>query len=832
MSDQPLESTPENLRLLEAKVSDLERTIASLTHESEVRYGALIENIPNCVIAIVDEDLRFVFAGGKGLEAVGLRPRDLVGKHLRDLLSPEQMDLVGPRLRAAFDGEVANFEIAYRPDVIFASTAAPLREGQGHIARVITHSINITNRRLADLRIQRLNRTYAVMSGINELMVRERNPKAILDGACRIALEAGGFRAAWICLTEKTSDALQIAASAGMDSATMEIVKEFIGAEHPCRFTMVAVREGVHAVCNDIEHDPGAEQWRDAALQRRYRSMVSLPLRNSGKFTGAFNLYSEEKGFFDREELRLLDDLAADISFALEACENETERQKATERLSLLIENVSDIITVINNQGVIRFQSPSVSKVLGYSPDEMVGIPAFEFIHPDDATVTAAAIERCVSQPDIPVAVEYRLRHKDGEWRFLQSVGRSAPGLSEEGFIVVTSRDVTEKRQLEEQLRQSQKMEAIGQLAGGVAHDFNNILAAMLMRSELIADAPGASDEIRHGMREIRNAAERAANLTRQLLLFSRRQMMQPRPIDLNDIVTSLTQLLQRIIGEDVQLQLHLNPTPLIARADPGMLDQVLLNLAVNARDAMPSGGTVLIETLAKTVHEKLVRLHGDANPGRYVGFSVSDTGGGIAPEILPRIFEPFFTTKEAGKGTGLGLATVFGIVKQHNGWLDVRSEPGQGSCFQIFIPATDSDPTQGTTPSATAARGSEGILLVEDEGSVRALSRVILKRHGYTVFEAANGPEALEVWRKNAANIALLFTDLVMPMGMTGLQLAQELRKERPDLRVVFASGYSSEIAGREASFRLGENFLQKPFSQNELLSAVRRRLDSPVNL
>ncbi len=304
---------------------------------------------------------------------------------------------------------------------------------------------------------------------------------------------------------------------------------------------------------------------------------------------------------------------------------------------------------------------------------------------------------------------------------------------------------------------------------------------------------------------------------------------MQPRDLDLNEAVTSLAKMLQRIIGEDVYLQLHLHPAPLMIRADAGMLDQVLVNLAVNARDAMPEGGRLRIETLEETVDENAARLNPDAIPGRYASLSVIDSGSGIPAEVLPRIFEPFFTTKGPGKGTGLGLATVFGIVKQHQGWIKVRSEPGEGTHFQIFLPASAATAAELAQAAARPQPrgGTETILLAEDDLSVRRLIRMTLERYGYHVLEAVNGVEAIALWQKYRGVVALLLTDLVMPAGMSGQQLARQIQVEKPDLKVVYISGYSAEIAGRTLQLRSGENFVQKPFAPDQLLETIRRSLD-----
>ena len=395
------------------------------------------------------------------------------------------------------------------------------------------------------------------------------------------------------------------------------------------------------------------------------------------------------------------------------------------------------------------------------------------------------------------------------------------------GAVHIVS-DITKQKLLEEQLRQSQKMEAIGHLAGGVAHDFNNILAALLMQNDLIGMVENLPEEVAEGLKQIRADTERAAHLVRQLLLFSRRQTMQSLQLDLNEVVTNLVKMLQRIIVEDIQLQLCFHPTPLLTQADVGMIEQVLLNLSVNARDAMPQGGVLRIETAAVTVDEKFVLTHPEAASGRYVCMSVSDTGSGILPEVLPQIFEPFFTTKEVGKGTGLGLATVFGIVKQHQGWIAVDNRPGEGVTFRIHLPASASpQETVGVPAPARPAGGTETILWVEDDAGVRAPTQKILERSGYHVLMAANGLEALQLWQQHRKTIALLLTDLKMPAGLSGPDLARQLQADEPQLKVIYTSGYSADFAGEGLSLHNNENFLQKPFTPIQLLGTIRKQLD-----
>jgi len=392
-----------------------------------------------------------------------------------------------------------------------------------------------------------------------------------------------------------------------------------------------------------------------------------------------------------------------------------------------------------------------------------------------------------------------------------------------------TFRDLTERRILEAQLRQAQKMDAIGRLAGGVAHDFNNILALILLQAGQLRLDTSLTPEQLEAIRDIETAAQRAASLTRQLLLFSRKQTLQLLNQDLNETVTELARMLERVLGEDIQMQFQYDPHPLPVNADPGMLDQILMNLTVNARDAMPAGGRLIIKTFAAKLDEEQAAQIPRARPGCFVGLSVSDNGCGIPPENLPRIFEPFFTTKPIGQGTGLGLATVFGIVQQHQGWINVFSEFGQGTTFEIYLPR-QVDPAARPPeppPSASLQNGHETLLVVEDEPSLRALVRAVLSRLGYHVLTAASGVEAREVWNRHRGQIQLLITDMVMPEGISGPELARWLRQKYPELKVIFTSGYSVDFDRRELQLEEGVNFLGKPFKTAHLAQTIRNCLD-----
>jgi len=503
------------------------------------------------------------------------------------------------------------------------------------------------------------------------------------------------------------------------------------------------------------------------------------------------------------------------------------------ELFRLITENAMDMIAVVDLEWRRLYNSPAYTRILGYTDEDLVGTPYFDQIHPDDRYAAEQAVKESTGTAQVR-AIQYRMKHKDGSWHVIES-GASAivnPQGKVERYVIV-NRDVSEQRQLEEKFRQAQKMEAVGRLSGGVAHDFNNLLGVIIGYAEFLQESLQPDNGLRGSVDEILKAGKRAASLTRQLLAFSRQQVLDPKVIDLNSVVSDMDKMLRRLIGEDIELSTTLGGDRGRIKADQGQLEQVLLNLVVNARDAMPTGGKLQINTENMVMDEAFVRRYPyPVQPGPYVCLTVTDNGVGMDVETKARAFEPFFTTKEKGKGTGLGLSTVYGVVKQSGGYIDIYSSPGAGTSFKIYLPrVAEAVKAEGPSRETTSFTGTETILLAEDEASLRTLTRTTLELCGYKVLEAKDGIEALEVSDRHTGPIDLLLTDMVMP-GMGGRALAQELTRRRPEIHLAYMSGYTGQAVGSQGPVDPGSVFLMKPFTRELLTRKIREALDQSVAL
>lgn len=514
----------------------------------------------------------------------------------------------------------------------------------------------------------------------------------------------------------------------------------------------------------------------------------------------------------------------------------EERLRESEERFRALVQNSSDIIVVLDRDGIIEYVSPSVERVLGIPVSHFEGMDPFQFLHPEDRDATHSRLLEAIRQPGVPLLHEFRISDKNGVWVSLETVTTCLFDVPSVRGVVINARDVSERKRLEGQFRQAQKMEAVGQLAGGIAHDFNNLLTGMQGYTALVLDRLNsdmslderARQSLLSDLDEVDRASQRAAALTRQLLAFGRKQVLQPVVLDLNDLVSGIQNMLQRLIGENIELRACLAPGLGRVMADPVQIEQVIMNLAINARDAMPQGGKLTIETADVELDKNYVRGHPGGSSGPHVMLAVSDTGVGMDEQVQAHLFEPFFTTKDVGKGTGLGLATVYGIVKQSGGTVWVYSEVGHGTTFKVYLPRLDHATSPAVQPSLESRmpHGEETVLLVEDEDIVRRLAKRILERQGYRVLDMASPREAIEASRLDAEAFDLIVTDVVMP-GMSGQDLVNELSSIRPGIRVLFISGYTDEAIAEHGVLDPGVHFVQKPFTPEQLASAVRKALD-----
>jgi PAS domain S-box-containing protein len=541
-----------------------------------------------------------------------------------------------------------------------------------------------------------------------------------------------------------------------------------------------------------------------------------------------FSLRAEKAG---SDEVGLLVDAFNTMIGRIEKANAELSESEV--RFRTLVDRAVDAFYLFDPDGRVVDVNQRACDSLGYTRDEVLALSIRDIECVDDAHVLSSASLWMALETPAAVTTESAHRRKDGavfpvEMRLglLEIGGRRR--------IMGLARDISERREseaergkLEAQLRQAQKMEAIGALAGGVAHDFNNILTAIIGYASLMLQKMKPEDAQHHNLEQILTAAERAAVLTRSLLAFSRKQIVELKPVDVNEMIRQVQKMLWRLIGEDINFTVTCDPASLTVEADRGQLEQVLMNLVTNARDAMPRGGTLRITTSSQVIDERNKAMHNIASLGMYAYITVSDSGTGMEKETLEHIFEPFFTTKEVGKGTGLGLSIVYGIIKKHNGFINVYSEPGKGTSFKIYLPLKPSLEREiHAAPALSLPRGTETLLLAEDDAAVRQMAKSTLEEFGYTVLEACDGAQAVEVFQQNRDRIHLVLSDLIMPK-MNGWEAYAAIRKIRPDIKVVFSSGYTADIIAQKGSLDAGVSFLSKPMNPSELLRKIRDALD-----
>jgi PAS domain S-box-containing protein len=570
--------------------------------------------------------------------------------------------------------------------------------------------------------------------------------------------------------------------------------------------------------------DQLAEQGEVELVGTASPSWLGVPLRTPSATIGVLVVqhYEDERAYTERD-LEFLASVGGQIAMAIERKRVETAQRESEARLRVLIEQLPAVLWTVDND--LRFTSSLGAGLarMGLKPNEVVGMSLPDYFQTtDQGFMPIAAHRRAIAGEPVTFHIE---------WAGGSYACHAEPLRAEDGRVqgaICMALDITDRKHLEAQLRQAQKMEAVGRLAGGIAHDFNNLLMVIQGYTELLLERLGVNDPLRRNADQIREASERAASLTRQLLAFSRKQVLAPKVLNMRIVVADMEKMLRRLIGEDVELATLTPPGLWNVKADRSQVEQVILNLAVNARDAMPRGGKLTIETANVELDNSYSHHQAVVAPGRYVMLAVADTGCGMDAETQAHVFEPFFTTKEKGKGTGLGLATVYGVVKQSGGYVWVYSEPGHGTTFKVYLPRVEE--SVGVEEKAAEAeapqRGSETILLVEDEKGVRELAREYLVQNGYTVLDAENGARALEIARGHDGPIHLMLTDVVM-QGLSGRELAEKAAKIRPDMKVLFMSGYTDQAVIHHGLLSADTVLLQKPFTLNALATKLRATLD-----
>ena len=807
------------------------------------RFYAILSNLYSGVLLVTDEGkIEFVNQAFCNFFCPEDAPDALMGLNAIDMV--EKIMQVSPRPDESFariqkivdEGKlVLGEEIPLKTGKVLLRDFVPLTVDGKSYGKLWVHT-DITENKQTEVRIRRLNRVYSVLSDINETIVRMKDSQAMLEAACRIAVEKGKFRMAWIGMADPATEVLIPIASSGAAEDYLKRVR--IDFQDPKTATGPAARcfhSGEHQFCNDIEHE-FYRPWKDYALQLGYRSLASFPLRCENQIVGVFNLYASELGFFDEEEAKLLDEMAMDISFALEVNLHEKDRVKKEEELrwrtaffEAQVDSSLDGVLVVDREGGKILQNQRMI--------ELMQIPKEIAEDPDDVR-QREFVRTIVKAPDhFSEKVDYLNSHPDevsrDEVELLNGTifdRYSAPvrdQLNNYYGRIWTFRDITEQRQLEEQFRQSQKMEAVGQLTGGIAHDFNNLLTVIMGCSEFIGEEAKENPRLSKMAKMILEAAQRGADLTHRMLAFARRQALQPKPVDINRMFVNMESFLRRTLSADIDLEVIQSKEDCTALVDLTQLESALLNLCVNARDAMPEGGKLIVETGIVTLDSSYAEQNADVTPGQYILIAVSDTGCGISRENLSRVFDPFFTTKEVGKGTGLGLSMVYGFAKQSHGHVKIYSEPGQGTSVKLYLPQADPEcePSNQEATLIANLQGSEVILLVEDNAPVREFAKSQLLYLGYRVLEAANSKDALAVLRRHQ-DIDLLFTDVVMPGGLNGRELALEARKIYPSLKVLFCSGYAESAVLHLGLLDEHVQLLNKPYSRLQLARKIREML------
>ncbi len=947
--------------LYEKEVRIARESAEQALRESEDRYRMLFNNSMDAVMLTLPEG-RILSANPAACEMFGRTEEEICAIGRNGLVAPDDPRLAKFLEERERTGRMSGELLFIRKDGSrFPGEASSLsfKDSQGALrTSMVIH--DITDRKQKEEELGKLNRTLQAKSRSSLAMMRATDEQSYLSEVCRSIVEDCGHALVWIGFANDDAQrTVSPVAHAGLEDGYLESMKiTWADTERGRGPVGTAIRTGKPVEFRSTTVDARFAPWREEALKRGYAAIVSIPLQTEEKTFGALNIYSRQQDPFSGDEVRLLSDLAADLSYGIAAIRLRTAQRLAEDALRASEEKYRHLVENLGKEyffyqhdtnGVITYVSPSVAAMLGYVPQEIAshyseyltenpvnrevaqytdlslrGIQqppyAVEVLHQDGSVRWLEVSEfPLLDQSGNVVAVEGIARDiterrgaeealRDSEKRYRQMVDSALVGIYrstgngeflfvndalarifeygsagemlsshvqirykrpgdrasfldllsekkrilsyevdvptkngklrtivisavlEAGFISGMVIDITEQKKLEAQLRHSQKMEAVGSLAGGIAHDFNNILNVIIGYGSMVLGSLAANGPAQDKMREVLAAADRATSLTKRLLSFSRKDVAELKQIRVSDVVLNMERMLARIIGEDIDFRTDIQDQEAVILADMSQLEQVLMNLAANARDAMPRGGELTIRTGRKELDDSFVAAHGHGVSGRYAVVAVSDTGTGIDAETQKKIFEPFFTTKGIGAGTGLGLSIAYGIVKQHKGFIEVSSEPGKGTTFEILLPLSETTAEQKRASDALlpSKGGTETILVAEDDGSARKLIQIVLESFGYSVITAEDGEDAVGKFRENKDRVQLVILDLIMPK-MNGKEAGDTIEMIRPGIKMLYMSGYAMDPARNQSLLVEGMQFMQKPLSPQKLLAKVREVLNAP---
>jgi len=790
---------------------------------SRLDLEAIVGALPVLLFLLDADDVYTDFRIG-GHVVPFVPPEHFVGRRLPEVLpEPPARELADAMARARLTGQDVTVEYSLPGPAgkeSFEARMVPL--GGGRVAALV---VEVSERTKAREQLAAKLRQQSAVATLGQIAMRTDDLQELLDAAARTVAETLDVEFSKVLECDPDGETLLLRAGHGWKPGLVGHARVGTGQESQAGYTLASEEPVVVPDLAAEQRFSGPPLLQDHGVV----SGISVAIRGRERAYGVLGAHAATRRRFSADETLFLEAVANTLAQAVERQQILTRLRENEERFRLLIDRSADLIGVFSIQGTVQFAGASVERVLGYRPQQMIGRSALDYVHPEDREAAARGFQVLAQSPGGTTRVTIRYRHRDGSYRVLESTGINLAHMPAIGGIVVNSRDVTDRRSLEERLGQSQRLESVGRLAGGIAHDLNNILTAILANADLLGalrprDAAGQEE-----LQEVVRSSLRARDLVQQLLAFARKQVLAPRVLDINRSVRDSERLLRRLLPENVALRLRLSEPLGPVLADPSQLEQVLINLAVNARDAMPEGGALTIETADVTLDGDFAEAHpGTIAPGPHVMLAVSDTGVGMPPEVLAHAFEPFFTTKSPGLGTGLGLATTYGIVKQSGGFIYAYSEVGVGSSFKIYFPRASRATTEPVESSPPAVRGgTETVLLVEDDEAVSSVARRVLQRAGYTVLATGSPDEALSVEAGFAGRIHLVVTDVVMP-GLSGRQVAERIRRRRPDLAVLYISGYTENAVTTNGVVDPGTWFLAKPFTGATLLAKVREVLEA----